>query len=73
MVTGTTNGFLLWFGEWAQVIMYVGQLVFWLSLSAAALLAAFQVKRLVSFKVGAAVPAVAEADEVAGEPVIVVD
>jgi len=50
--TAPTNAILTWFAEWGQMY-YVGvQVLFWIAIAIAALMVAFQYKRLVSYKVG---------------------
>jgi hypothetical protein len=52
MVTGSASGFLGWFSQWGQVIYFIAQILFWAGVTTAALIAALQFKRLVSYKVG---------------------
>ncbi len=47
----STNAFLAWFGEWGQVVYFFVQMLFWVSVSVAALMIALQYKRFVSHKV----------------------
>jgi len=51
-VATETNAFLTWFSSWGSVIYAIVQMLFWIVVSAAALIIALQYKRFVAYKAG---------------------
>ena len=53
-MTGTTSGFLAWFGSWGNVVFVIAQILFWAAVGFAAVYGALAYKRLVDHKTGSA-------------------